>query len=153
MVARLRLILGAGVLAFLPAARRRVERSEWPAIVVVSIAGNAGPALLFAFAERTLETSVAGMINSSVPLFTLLIAYGLDQRSSRPVQGAGLAIGFVGVVLLSIPNVVGAEAALGGVILVFVAVIGYWGLLRQPPRKDCATGHLAQKAPSDALDI
>ena len=57
MVAWLRLIVAVLVLSALPAVRHSVDRSDWPAVAVVCIAGNAGPALLFAYAEQTIETT------------------------------------------------------------------------------------------------
>jgi drug/metabolite transporter (DMT)-like permease len=125
VVAWSRLVLGVAVLATLRPSRRRVERSDLPMIAVVAVAGNAGPALLFAIAEQTVESSLAGMLNSSVPLFTLLIAYLLGMRSFRAIYGVGLVLGFAGVVLLGWPNVTGADAAAGGVALVMLAVVGY----------------------------
>ena len=125
VVAWARLILGVAMLASLPSARRRISREDWGAVAIVGIAGNAAPALLFAWAEQTLESSVAGMITSSVPLFTLLIAYALGVRAFRRIHAAGLATGFTGVVLLSLPNVSGTGAAPAGVAMVFLAVLGY----------------------------
>ncbi len=125
MVAWLRTILGASVLALLPAARRRIERSDWGAVVIVAVAGNAGPALLFATAEQTVESSVAGMLTAAVPLATAGIAFALGQRSLRPVHLVGLVGGLVGVVLLGLPSVTGARPAVLGVAMVVLAVLGY----------------------------
>lgn len=125
MVAFLRLALGAAALAILPAARRRINREDWPAVAIVSVAGNAGPALLFAVAEQTVESSVAGMINAAVPLATAAIAFMLGQRSLRPVHIVGIIGGLGGVLLLSVPTISGADPAVAGMMLLFLAVIGY----------------------------
>jgi drug/metabolite transporter (DMT)-like permease len=125
MVAFLRLVLGAGALALIPAARRRIAREDWPAVAIVSVAGNAGPALLFAVAEQTVESSVAGMINSAVPLATAAISFMLGQRSLRPVHIVGLVGGLGGVLLLSVPTMSGTDPAVMGMLLLFLAVIGY----------------------------
>ena len=94
MVAWLRLIVAVLVLSALPAVRRSVDRRDWPAVAVVSIAGNAGPALLFAYAEQTIESSLAGMLNAAVPLATASIAFVLGMRSLRRVHVIGLVLGF-----------------------------------------------------------
>lgn len=125
MVAWLRLIVAIAVLSAFPAVRARVERSDWPAIAIVSIAGNAGPALLFAFAEQTVESSLAGMLNAAVPLATAVIAFSLGVRTLRSVHVIGLLIGLVGVVMLSLPSATGASSALGGVVMILLAVAGY----------------------------
>ncbi len=125
MVAWLRLIVAVVVLSAFRAARAAVERSDWPAIAVVAVAGNAGPALLFAFAEQTVESSVAGMLNAAVPLFTAIIAFSLGVRSLRRVQAAGLLFGLAGVIALSLPSSTGVGSSPAGVAMVLTAVLGY----------------------------
>ncbi len=125
MVAWLRLIVAVMVLSALPAVRRPIDRRDWPAVVVVSVAGNAGPALLFAYAEQTIESSLAGMLNAAVPLATASIAFMLGVRSLRRVHIIGLALGLGGVVMLSLPSSTGSGSAATGVLMVLVAVIGY----------------------------
>lgn len=125
MVAWLRLAIAVLVLSAIPAVRSRVERSDWPAIAIVSIAGNAGPALLFAFAEQTVESSLAGMLNAAVPLATAVIAFSLGVRTLKRVHVIGLLLGLVGVAMLSLPNATGAGSALSGVLMILLAVAGY----------------------------
>jgi drug/metabolite transporter (DMT)-like permease len=81
--------------------------------------------LLFAVAEQTVESSVAGMINSAVPLATAAISFMLGQRSLRPVHIVGLVGGLGGVLLLSVPTMSGTDPAVMGMLLLFLAVIGY----------------------------
>lgn len=125
MVAWLRLIVAVAVLSAVPAVRRKVDREDLPAVAVVSVAGNAGPALLFAYAEQTIESSLAGMLNAAVPLATAAIAFALGVRTLRRVHVAGLGLGFVGVVVLSLPSTTGSGSAGVGVALVLLAVAGY----------------------------
>lgn len=125
MVAWLRLIIAVAVLSALPSVRRRVDRRDWPAIAIVTVAGNAGPALLFAYAEQTIESSLAGMLNAAVPLATATIAFTLGIRSLRRVHVIGLVLGFAGVVLLSLPSATGSGSETLAVALVLLAVAGY----------------------------
>lgn len=125
MVAWLRLIVAVLVLSALPAVRRSIDRSDWSAIAVVSIAGNAGPALLFAYAEQSIESSLAGMLNAAVPLATASIAFVLGMRSLKRVHVFGLGLGFAGVVMLGLPSSTGSGSAATGVFLVLLAVAGY----------------------------
>lgn len=125
MVAWLRLIVAVLVLSAFPAVRRRVDRSDWPAVAVVCIAGNAGPALLFAYAEQTIESSLAGMLNAAVPLATASIAFLLGIRSLSRIHVVGLVLGFTGVVMLGLPSSTGSDSAVTGVLLVLLAVLGY----------------------------
>lgn len=125
VVAWLRLLLGAAALAVVPRARRVIDRVDWPRILVVAVAGNAVPALLFALAEQTVETSVAGMVNGAVPLFTMGVGLMLGQRELTTVHIIGLGVGFTGVGLLSLPNVTGESAPVLGVVWLILAVLGY----------------------------
>ncbi len=125
MIAWLRLTFAVLVLTALPGVRRSVDRPDWPAVVVVAIAGNAGPALLFAYAEQTIESSLAGMLAAAVPLATASIAFLLGVRSLRRIHVIGLLLGFAGVLMLGLPSSVGSEPAAAGVLLVLLAVLGY----------------------------
>ncbi len=125
LVAWLRVALGAGALFLLPGARKHIRRADWSAIAVVAVAGNAGPALLFALAEQTLDSAVAGMISSATPVFTLVIALALGNRSVGVGHVVGLVAGFGGVVLMASPSLGGEDASLRGVLYVLLAVCGY----------------------------
>lgn len=125
MVAWGRLVVAVVALSLIPASRKRIDRSDLPAIAIVAIAGNAGPALLFAFAEQTLESSVAGMLNAAVPLATAAIAFSLGVRSLKRRHVIGLGLGLFGVIMLSLPSMSGVGGSPGGVMLVLLAVLGY----------------------------
>src|ERR1041384_6670885 len=70
-----RLALGAVVLFAIGRARREVvPRSGllWAHIAVAALLANAAPCLLFAVAEQTVDSSTAGIINATTPLFTVV---------------------------------------------------------------------------------
>jgi drug/metabolite transporter (DMT)-like permease len=93
--------------------------------LAVAVFGNAAPALLFAIAETELDSAVAGMITSGTPILSLVVA-GVMMRSLPPrTQAAGISVGFVGIVLMTLPSLRGANAAPAGVVLVLVATVGY----------------------------
>lgn len=120
-----RVALGAAALAAFPAARRRIERADWARIAVVAVAGNAGPALLFAMAETELDSAVAGMITSGTPIIALLIASILLRRLPGRAQTVGIGLGFVGIVMMTVPSLSGIHAAPIAVGLVILATFGY----------------------------
>jgi len=124
-IALIRTALGAAVVWMVKPARRRVDRSAWPAISAVAIFGNAGPAILFPLAQQRVESSVAGMLNSTSPILVLVISFGLTRKAPPVVQLAGLGIGLTGALLMASPNVVGSDAQPIGVALVVAAIFGY----------------------------
>ena len=121
----LRTLLGAIAISFVPSARRPVERSAMPIIALVGIIGTAVPGLLFAFAEQRIESSVAGMVQAGTPLLVLLVAIIMSGKGPGRMQVVGLFIGFVGGVVLALPNVTGADAEPLGVFLVVCAISCY----------------------------
>jgi drug/metabolite transporter (DMT)-like permease len=124
-VAFLRIALGAAALWADPPTRRPVDRTVSPAILVVAVAGNAAPALLFAVAQQHVESSVAGMINGATPLAALLVTILLTRHTPGSRQVAGLLIGLLGVATMTAPNLVGLGAEPVGIALLLVAVAGY----------------------------
>ena len=124
-VAFLRIALGAAALWAYPPTRRPVDRTASPAILVVAVAGNAAPALLFAVAQQHVESSVAGMINAATPLAALLVTILLTRHTPGSRQVVGLLIGLLGVATMAAPNLVGIGAEPVGITLLLVAVAGY----------------------------
>lgn len=125
LVTTLRIAFGAATLAVVPRARRRVPRDAWPGIAALGVVWVALPLLLFPLAQRSIDSSVAGMINGAVPLAAAAVAALLARRLPPARQRAGLVLGFVGVVLISLPAAQGARASAIGVLLVLLAVACY----------------------------
>jgi drug/metabolite transporter (DMT)-like permease len=120
-----RVALGAAALAAFPAARRAIHRSDWYLIGVIAVIGNAGPAWLFAQAETELDSAVAGMITAGTPILALVVASALLWRLPGRAQVLGIGLGFIGIVLMSLPSLVGADSTPVGIGLVFIATLGY----------------------------
>jgi len=125
LVAFGRVALGAVALAVFPQARIRIQREDWARILAVAVAGNAGPALLFAIAETELDSAVAGMVTSGTPVLSLVVAAFLLHKLPGRAQALGIGIGFIGIVMMTTPSLVGVRAAPVGIVLVFLATIGY----------------------------
>jgi drug/metabolite transporter (DMT)-like permease len=124
-VALSRTALGAFALSLLPSSRAAIPRTEFKGVAIVGVFGTVIPALLFAFAEQWVESSVAGMVQAAAPLFVLSVSIFMLRQAPSPTVLAGLALGLVGGVLLSLPNVTGADAEPLGVLLILLAVACY----------------------------
>jgi drug/metabolite transporter (DMT)-like permease len=102
-----RLALGAAVLFAIVRVRREpIPRSGrlWVHIAVAALFANAAPYLLFAVAEQTVDSSTAGIINATTPLWTVVLALAVrHQKSVTSWQAAGLIVGFAGAVLIFTP--------------------------------------------------
>ena len=125
LVTWLRILLGGLGLALAPASRRPTERADWPRIAAIGVLWVAVPFTLFPLAQRTIDSSVAGMLNGAMPLMTAAVAALLLWRRPDRRQVLGLLLGFVGVMAISLPSLRGADASPIGVTLALGAVFCY----------------------------
>lgn len=123
-IAFLRVLFGAATLALLPAARASVTRADLPLVALLGIVWMVVPFLLFPIAQQSIDSSLAGMINASAPLFTAAIAAVVVRSLPTRLQAVGLVVGLLGVVAISVPSMEGASSA-GGVLLVTLATFLY----------------------------
>lgn len=65
------------------------------------------------------------MLTSAAPIMSLVIASLILRRLPGVAQAGGIAIGFIGIVLMTLPSLRGADAAPLPVALVMLAVLGY----------------------------
>ncbi|MFE9258671.1 DMT family transporter [Streptomyces sp. NPDC006879] len=109
-----RVFFGAAVLAVALAVRReRLPRGArtWGHLAIAAFFLNALPFSLFAYAELTIPSSLAGICNATSPLWGMVLAlaaFSEDRPTRRRV--AGLGIGFLGVL-----TVLGAWQGFSGV--------------------------------------
>jgi drug/metabolite transporter (DMT)-like permease len=77
------------------------EKSIWRELWIVALMLNVVPGILFAFAQQYVTSVLAGIINATTPLMTLLFLLLLfrEEKLSR-AQVAGLLIGAFGVMVL-----------------------------------------------------
>ena len=77
-----------------------IKKIEWKWITLSAFLGSFFPALLFAFAEKEIDSSVASIINSIVPLNTLILGMIIFKIQSTKRQIVGVLLGFFGTYLL-----------------------------------------------------
>lgn len=79
------------------------------AFVLMGVLNNAIPQVLIAWAQGTVPAGVASILNSTTPLFTVLLAHVLTHdEKMTPRKAVGILLGFGGVVVMT-----GAEALEG----------------------------------------
>ncbi|MDP2965262.1 MAG: DMT family transporter [Pelolinea sp.] len=103
-----------------------------PVFIVLGLVNIAIPWLLISWAETHIESGVASILNATMPLFTILIAPLVisDDKITLP-KLAGLATGFIGVVILLSPSLskgwtsdlLGQAAVLGATFCYAIATI------------------------------
>ncbi|MGI8727400.1 MAG: DMT family transporter, partial [Solirubrobacterales bacterium] len=120
-----RVSLGAATLAVLPGARTRIERADWRRIVAISVLWVGIPFTLFPLAEEHINSAVTGLLNGATPLFASLFGALLFERVPRGPQRVGLAVGFVGITLVSLGSAGEGGTATVGVAMVLAATVCY----------------------------
>ena len=100
----LRLSIGAiTVLAIATARRERLQvtKRQLFAIGLAGTINSAAPFLLIAWGETSVPSGLASVLNSTVPIFALLLAGAvLKDEPVTPARLAGVVVGFIGVVVL-----------------------------------------------------
>ena len=81
---------------------KTIQKDKWKWIAVSAIIGTFLPAFLFAFAETQIDSAVAAILNSLVPMNTVLIGLAVFKISTTKTQSLGVIIGFIGTAVLII---------------------------------------------------
>ncbi len=127
VITLLRVGLGAVALTVLPLPRRHigVRHEDRGRLVALSVVWVAVPFTLFPIAEQHISSAVAGLLNGGTPIFAAIFAMALLRRPTRGAQLLGIAVGFVGVVLVSLPSIGDGSSEAFGVVLVVLATVCY----------------------------
>ncbi len=106
-------------------ARQPIDREDWPRIWLLGFCWMAFPLSMFPIAQQWIDSTLAGMLNASMPITTAALATVLLRRAPGRHQTVGLLVGLAGIVLISAPSLGGASSEALGVGLVLLAMISY----------------------------
>jgi drug/metabolite transporter (DMT)-like permease len=102
------------------------ERRIYGHLVVMAIVNIVIPFVLITWAEQSVDSSIAAILTSAVPLFVIVIAPLFLHDEPIRVNGvAGLLIGFVGVVVLTSNELSLTNSDLTGEIALLGAALSY----------------------------
>ncbi|PHQ29759.1 DMT family transporter [Leeuwenhoekiella nanhaiensis] len=79
---------------------KTITRAQWPWVALSALCGTFLPVFLFSFAETQIDSSIVSVLNSLVPLFTILIGYFAFKVRFSGLQLAGVLVGLAGAALL-----------------------------------------------------
>lgn len=104
MLVTFRLLFGllgmVGVLALRPQTFPRLPHVVW-AFVIMGLINTALPFVLITWGQRRIDSSLASILNGTVPLFTIIIAhFWQDDEKITAGRLGGLVVGFIGLVVL-----------------------------------------------------
>ncbi len=95
--------IGISALAFMPIAIqsfRKIEKKDLKFIIIVGLTGSGIPAFLFPLAQTQISSSMAGLLNSLTPLFTLILGILFFGTAFKWSKVSGVLIGLLGAALL-----------------------------------------------------
>lgn len=85
---------------------RRLPRGAavWRHLVVAAFFCNALPFALFSLGQQTVGSGLAGVLNATTPLWSVVLGLALgSERGIRPVRLGGLLLGFAGTIVIFAP--------------------------------------------------
>ena len=86
----------------------------WGAIAVMGLINNVIPFTLIVWAQQTLPSGLAAILNATTPLWTVLVAHAFTrEEKASPGKLAGVLFGFAGVAAMMGADILGGAAAAG----------------------------------------
>ena len=79
---------------------RKIKKADLPYLLISGFLGNGIPSFLFAYAELKISSAVAGMLNSLVPVFTIVIAAVFFSFAWKIKHIIGILTGILGTCLI-----------------------------------------------------
>lgn len=128
LVAFTRIALAALLLLPVAASRHALAplRGRLGTVAVLGAIQVAGPFLLIAAGERSISSSLAGILVATTPILTALLALRFDhEERSEGTRLVGVGIGIAGVIALFGLDLTGSSSAVLGGLAVVLASLGY----------------------------
>ena len=121
-----RSFFGMVALFLVPGSRNKVAREHWPKIWVLALIWMALPFLLFPIAERTVASSIAGMMNGALPVVVIVVTSVWMRTIPSTQRIVAVLVGFLGIVLIAVPSInEGTSADAKGVFFLIAALMCY----------------------------
>lgn len=120
-------VLIAGIL-LLPIAILNIKkfpRKHLKWLIIAALTGNFIPMFLFPIAETQISSSIAGIVNSMMPIFVIIVGSIFWKFSTTKRQLVGVAISFSGACILALSGAESGELKMIPIVLLLVATLCY----------------------------
>lgn len=94
-------------------------------LIIAAVTGNFIPMFLFPIAETQISSSIAGIINSMMPIFVIIVGTLFWKFSTSKRQLIGVAISFSGACILALSGGESGELKLIPIVLLLLATLCY----------------------------
>ena len=121
-----RSFFGMVALFFVPGSRNKIAPEHRRKIWVLGLIWMALPFFLFPIAERTVASSIAGMMNGALPVVVIVVTSVWMRTKPSSQRLIAVLIGFLGIVLIAVPSINdGSSADIKGIFYLLAALICY----------------------------
>ena len=109
--------------------RPKLQKRDLWKFALMGVFNHALPIVLISWSEKHISSGLAAILNSTTPLFTILIApFFLSDERITVKRAFGLLLGFAGVVVLASNNISDGDSLSGvGIITMLIAACCYAG--------------------------
>ena len=104
---------------------RKFPKKHFKWLILAALTGNFIPMFLFPIAETEVSSSIAGIINSMMPIFVIIVGALLWKFQTTKRQVIGVIISFTGACILAFSGGEGGEFKLIPILLLLLATLFY----------------------------
>lgn len=109
-------------------ALKKMDRKTLYWVIVAGALGNFIPMFLFPIAQTKVSSSLAGILDTLVPVFVLVLGFIFFKIRSKTIQWLGTIVGFIGAAsLMYFSDTSSGGSDVGYAMLVVLATISYAG--------------------------
>lgn len=119
------LIAGILLLPFAILNIKKFPRKHLKWLILAALTGNFIPMFLFPIAETQISSSIAGIVNSMMPIFVIIVGSLFWKFSTTKRQLVGVAISFSGACILAFSGGESGELKLIPILLLLTATLCY----------------------------
>jgi drug/metabolite transporter (DMT)-like permease len=126
VIAFARVLFGSGLLLLHPRARTPavpIDVTDRWRLAALGLLWMAGPMVLIPWAQQVVGSSVAGMVNGSLPVLTVVVTALLLRRWPASAQLWGVLAGSTGITLIALEQGGRSPSSAGGVALLVLAFV------------------------------
>ena len=123
--------------------KERISAEDRRQVVLLSVVWVALPFTLFPLAQEHINSAVTGLLNGATPVFAGVVSAFLVRVVPGGLQRVGIAIGFIGVALISLGSASGGTTEAFGVLLVLLATLCYGFAVNIAPPLQAKYGAIA----------
>ena len=121
-----RSFFGMVALFFVPGSRNKIAPEHRRKIWLLGLVWMAVPFFLFPIAERTVASSIAGMMNGALPVVVIVVTAVWLRSKPSGQRIVAVLIGFLGIVLIAVPSInEGSSADVKGIFYLLAALMCY----------------------------